>query len=160
MEGQPDAPNKLLQFILRNISDEIFLRKFLPSALPPVLALLQKEDATAFGRIVRAFEEAASGPQPFDWTDTAAIFLGRIFTISNDPAIRELVLKRILVMGTEHNRWAVRDIYVQIVAELKSPHDVLMVARQLSEYPEGCAFMRPAFLGLSLPPKIQDALAA
>jgi len=154
------AAPELLQFILKNLSDEVFLRNFLPSVTPPVLALLRNENLAGFHQIVRGFDRVSAGSQAFSWTDSAATFLERVFNISTEAEIRELVLKRLLVLGTEHNRWAVRDVYVRIIANLKSPADVLMVATQLSDYPEGAAFVRPAVEHVSLPLRIQQALAA
>lgn len=155
-EAVPD----LLKFILKNLSDEVFLRNFLPSITPPVLASLRQENLVAFHQIVKAFDRVATGSQVFSWTDSAATFLERVFIISSEAEIRELVLKRLLILGTEHNRWAVREVYVRIISGLSSPQEVLMVATQLSGYPEGAKFIRPAVEDVSLPLRIQQAVAA
>lgn len=158
--NDPAATVELVHFVLRNVSDEIFLGKFLPSVTPPVLAALQNHDHSAFAQIVRAFDRVCSGSHPFSWTDSAGRCLNRVFRISDDPALRQLVLARILRLGTEHNRWAVREIYVSLIASLTDAHDILMVANQLSDYPEGAAFIRGGIDHVSLPPRIVEALAA
>lgn len=66
------------------------------------------------------------------WTDSAARFLESIFSMSGDPDVRQMVLARILRLGTEHHRWAVRDIYVNIIKDIPAP-EVLMVANQLAD---------------------------
>lgn len=157
--ADPTAASELLRFILINLSDEVFLRNFMPSLTSPVLALLRQNNLASFNQIVRKFDQVASGPHPFSWTDSAAIFLERVFSISIEAEIRELALRRILILGTEHNRWAVRDIYMRIISHLTYPEDVLMVARQLSDYTEGAEFIRPRAEQISLPLRIQQALA-
>jgi serine/threonine protein kinase len=159
LDGHPEAVSTLIRFVLTNVSDDIFLGGFLPSVTPPVLASVHAHDQSAFTQIVRAFDRMCAGSHPFSWTDSAARFLERVFRISSDPALRQMVLSRILRLGTEHNRWAVRNIYVSIISGLTSPEDVLMVAGQLSEYTEGAAFVRQGTEGISLPPRIQQALA-
>lgn len=154
------AVEELVSFILRNLSDEVFLRTFLPSVTPPVLAALRRHNTAAFHQIVKAFDQVAAGGQAFSWTDTAATFLERVFSISPEAEIRDLVLRRLLVLGTEHNRWAVRTVYMGIISRLTAPEDVLLVARHLSEYPAGAEFVRPAAEGVSLPLRIQRALDA
>lgn len=154
------ATAELIHFVLGNLSDDIFLGGFLPSVTPPVLAAMQDRDQAAFTQIVRAFDKVCSGSHAFSWTDSAARLLERVFKISNDPATREMVLARILRLGTEHNRWAVRDIYVNLISGLTDAHDILMVAGQLSDYPRGAAFVREITDNLSLPRRIVEALAA
>lgn len=160
LKNKANAAAKLTAHILRNLSDEVFLKKFLPSALPPVLAALRAQDTSAFNQMVRAFDRAAEGDQPFAWTDLAATFLQRVFAISADPDIRELCLHRILVLGTEHNRWAVRDMYVKIISQIHDPAEVLMVSHQLGAYPQGAAFVRDGADHVSLPLRIRQALLA
>ncbi|WP_420098203.1 serine/threonine-protein kinase [Corynebacterium sp.] len=155
-----EAVPKLLKFILKNLSDEVFIRGFLPQIQPKVLAALQAHSEEGFRQAVRAFDRAASGQQPFSWTDTAALFLQRVFEITTNQNIKDIALKRILVLGTEQNRFAVRDIYISIISELTSPNDVLMAAQQLSAYPRGAGFVRDYPKQVSFPERIQDALAA
>lgn len=158
--NDPSATTELIHFVLGNVSDEIFLGGFLPSVTPPVLAAMQNQDQMAFTQIVRAFDLVCSGSHPFSWTDSAARLLERVFNISNDPNTRQMVLARILRLGTEHNRWAVREIYVNIIANLTDAHDILMVAGQLSDYPQGAVFIREVTDNISLPRRIVEALAA
>ncbi|WP_091564237.1 serine/threonine-protein kinase [Arthrobacter sp. ok362] len=160
LAGHPDAVSRLIRFVLTNISDDIFLGGFLPSVTPPVLASIHSHDQSAFTQIVSAFDKVCAGSHPFSWTDSAARFLERVFRVSDDPAVRQMVLGRILRLGTEHNRWAVRDIYVSVISGLTSPQDILMVAGQLSDYPEGATFVRHVADTVSLPPRIVAALAA
>ncbi|MCS5480955.1 serine/threonine protein kinase [Corynebacterium sp. YIM 101645] len=159
-EHKPGSAAKLLKFILKNLSDEVFLRNFLPSVTPPVLQALRNESAGNFRQIIYAFDQVSSGPQPFVWTDSAALCLERVFEISPEHEIRELVLQRLLTLGTEHNRWAVRSTYLRIISTLTSPQDILIVVNQLKEYPEGADFVSPAADNYSLPRLIQDTLQA
>ena len=158
--GEPGAAAALLRFLLENLSDEIFVRTFLPSVTPPVLAAVRAAGPTGFAQVIRRFDQVSEGGQPFSWTDSAALFLERVFGISSEPEIRALCMNRILVLGTEHNRWAVRDVYVRIMSRLTSPEEILMIATQLSNYPDGAAFIRPAATAISLPVAIRTALAA
>lgn len=160
LAGNPQAVGQLTQFLLAHSNDEIFLGGFLPYVVPPVMAAIQKENQNAFEQIIRAFDNVCAGGHPFSWTDSAARFLESIFRMSGDPDIRQMVLARILRLGTEHNRWAVRDIYVKIIKDISFAPEVLMVANQLSDYPEGAAFVRQVTEGISLPLRIQQALAA
>lgn len=159
-EHKPGSAAELLKFILKNLSDEVFLRNFLPSATPPVLQSLRNESTANFQQIIRTFDQVSSGSQPFVWTDSAALFLERVFEISPEHEIRELVLQRLLTLGTEHNRWAVRTVYLRIISALTSPQDILIVANQLSNYPEGAEFVSHAADNYSLPRVVQEALQA
>jgi hypothetical protein len=159
LAGNHHAVGQLTQFLLANSADGIFLGGFLPNVVPPVMAAIQNENINAFEQIVRAFDDVCAGGHPFSWTDSAARFLESIFRMSGDPDIRQMVLARILRLGTEHHRFAVRDIYVNIIKDIPTP-EVLMVANQLSDYPEGAAFVRQVTDGMSLPLRIQQALAA
>ena len=80
--------------------------------------------------------------------------------MSDDPGMWKMMLARILRLGTERNRWAVRDIYVDITKEISFASEVRMVANQLADYPEGAAFVRQRTKGLSLPLRILQALVA
>lgn len=159
-EGESGAAGDLLRFILGNLSDEIFIRTFLPSVTPPVLAAVRAAGPAGFAEVIRRFDQVSEGSQPFSWTDSAALFLERVYGISSEPEIRALCMNRILILGTEHNRWAVRDVYVRIMSRLTSPEEILMVATQLSNYPAGAGFIRPAAAAISLPLAIRAALAA
>jgi hypothetical protein len=93
-----------------------------------VIAALLSADAPAFARVLAAFDEHVDGALPFDYCDVVARFYRIVWNSTNDLMIREMVLTRLIVMGTTHNRWYVRDVVAELLKSIDDPATAMMSA--------------------------------
>ncbi len=142
------------------MDDEIFVKDFIPRLSRPVLALLRKQDRNAFAQVVRAYDFSCLGSHPFSYTDTIADTFKKIFELEDDLALREMALRRILVVGAEHSRYYVRTTACEILEGLRDPQDVLMAARVLREERDAAEFIAASPAARSYAPAIREAVMA
>ncbi|WKK73303.1 serine/threonine-protein kinase [Rathayibacter oskolensis] len=152
---------ELTRLLIDHSNDvELFMKAFVQTP-ETVLSSMARERPDEFREVMRIFDGYAEGSHPWSFTDTLAFFLRAAFRASNDIEVRSEIIARLLDMGYQHNRWYVRDIFVEVVSTaLRDATYSPIVARILRENPPSREFVRAPLLSISLPQVVREALAA
>jgi len=111
-DTQADAT--ALETLLVQHSDDSFLYlHVLPKASITALKALAKSQET-FRHIIRVFDEVSDGSFAFAFTDDLGNFLRKVFQSTRDIEVRAAALNRTLILGTTHNRFFVRDRFLDM----------------------------------------------
>ncbi|MBK5223044.1 MAG: serine/threonine protein kinase [Acidimicrobiia bacterium] len=139
-------------------TDEVLYTKLVPYLPRPVLESYYKRHRQSLFSVLRQFDLYISGGLPWSYTDTVADFMRHVFDICEEEEIRRLVLKRVLLMGSDHHRFHVRDVFISLVMRRSDESHVMMVSELLATYPVATAFVAEFLRGQSIPEVIRRAL--
>ena len=150
---------EIARILTENDADDVLYTKFVPYIPVEIVAALYAHHRSEFVAALHKFDEYVSGGLPFSYTDTVASFLEDIFEVcGEDERLRLLVLRRVLLMGWDHNRFYVGQTFARLVAAREDPSHVLMIAELLRAEPAAAGFVGAYFVGSSLPEAIRKAL--
>lgn len=159
--GKSNKIDEFVRIIIENDEDLALFMEVVPLIPESVLAQVSLEDPEQYFAVVQVFDKFADGQFGFDFTDTIARFLVATYKASSDVRVHEIVLRRLLVLGASHNRWFVRNKFVELVrSALTEPHYAPVVANALRDNDWAIDFVRSALQELSLPPVIASVLRA
>jgi serine/threonine protein kinase len=158
MAGDANAAGDLLALILANDTDEVFYNQIVAKLPPPMLASLQARNPAAFAEMVRTYDNFSEGGHPFNHVDVVVDFFANVFATAADPRLRELALKRIMIVGASHNRFYAGEVFSRLIGSLTNPNDILMATNVMRSEPEDARWYREYLKGYSLPPSIRDFL--
>lgn len=149
--------------VLMDHSDdaEVYLR-VLPTAPPSMLAAIADRNVGFYRAIITAFDRLADNTFRWEEVDPLALFLKRVYFTSEDMEVRQMVLRRLLILGTTHHRFYVRTCFVDVAKDaLRDETYALAIARLLEDEHEARAFVADELRSrVSLPRVIIEALAA
>ncbi|QHF19548.1 protein kinase [Rathayibacter sp. VKM Ac-2762] len=156
--GENGVVRELNTLLITNTDDVQLYLRIIPYLAEDVVRALAT-DTENFRRVISQFDLYANDQHPWDFTDRIAIFMSSVFRATGDLQIRSIVLRRLLCIGAAHNRFFVREKYVEVVAiAVRFPELVPVVAASLRENDWAIAFNRQALLELSLPPMLRGLL--
>jgi len=144
----------IVQLILNNMDDNTVLTSILPKLPDPILEILVKDYFDIFTAIFGAYDDAVSGPLPFEYCDVVADFYEKIFQWTDSYEIKSRILKRLPKLGYDHNRWRVGNVFAQIVSKLKDPTFIQVVREVLMHDNSICEWCEKYFKKYSLPKEI------
>ncbi|WP_251855917.1 serine/threonine-protein kinase [Herbiconiux sp. L3-i23] len=147
--------------ILMQHSDDVELYNLLMTASEDATSELARVEPTAFKHILKSVDRYTDRHFDFDFTDTIGRFLLRAFHATEDLEVHTVILKSMILLAHRHNRYRVREIFADLVAEvLDQSVYVVVVTNILHDNSAVKDFLRPALSTRSLPPIIAEALAA
>lgn len=152
------ARGELVALYLRHQTDRELFSATLPDWPESLIAAQAAAGPRELGEIISAFCDLLPGELPFAYLDTAAGFLRRVFRASNDPLLRELILRRLLAMAVDNNRYAVGREFVGLIRGAQSPHDRMVARDVLSAEPEAVRWLTAHAAGASDVPLIKEIL--
>jgi serine/threonine protein kinase len=114
--------------MLRFADEEEMYLEVVPRMPDQVIRAFLNDDPAAFAKMLAEFDQHIEGGLPFDYCDVVARFYRAVWEGTDDLAIRELILRRLIVMGTAHNRWFVREIVTKLLAEVDDAATAMMAA--------------------------------
>ncbi len=158
MAGHREAASELLALILANDTDEVFYNQIVAKLPCPMLATLQSLNAAAFAEMVRTYDKFSDGGHPFNHVDVIVDFFANVFSTATDPRLRELALKRVMIVGAYHNRFYAGGVFARLIGSLSTPNDILMATNVMRADPHDARWYREYFKNYSLPPSIRDLL--
>lgn len=159
--GDDSLVEQFVRLVIENDDDVVLLRKVVPLLPESVLSQIAIRDPEQYLALVQIFDRYADGSFAFEFTDTIARFLVAAYRASQDIRVHEVILNRILVLGATHNRFFVRNTFIELVDNaIKQPHYVPMVANLLRANENALDFVREPLRELSLPRAIVHVLAA
>ena len=72
--------------------------------------------------------------------------------------LRAAILERLLVLGADHNRFYVGEVFARIAVRVNDPSEVMALAQLLRDNPDAVPFIRSYLKPHSLPPQVGAAL--
>jgi hypothetical protein len=159
--GDGTNAQELIRVLIDNSEDvQLYMTVFVQTP-ETVLAVLAQAHGSEYKEIVRIFDGYADGGHPWSFTDTLASFLRAVYNASTDIEVHTIVMTRLLILGYQHNRWYVRDVFVEVVTTaLRQPMYAPIVAGILRANPDPIDFVREPLQKVSLPAVIANVLAA
>lgn len=159
--GGVDKIDAFARLVMENDGDLQLFVQVVPMIPEAVLTQMAIRDPEQYWSFIQVFDRFADGGFGFDFTDTIARFLVAAYRASNDQRVHQLIISRLLVLGASHNRWFVRDRFIEVVrSALAQPHYAPLVAEALRENTWAVDFVRAHLRELSLPTVVRQALEA
>jgi serine/threonine protein kinase len=145
------------RLLAENMDDNIVMTDILPSLPDPLLDGLLSQESGVMETVLNAFDCAISGSLPFTFCDTVANFYAKVFGLCGAPSIRNLILRRLALLGFRHNRFHVAEVFAKIVAGLPADDSLVLGVRdQFRGDLEMSDWYQRYFRHYSLPPAIRD----
>nr|WP_159461460.1 serine/threonine-protein kinase [Corynebacterium casei] len=160
VSGDESGVSDLNQLLIRHSDDLHLYTQFVPFIPENVLKVYARLEPRGLHRLFFNFDKYAEGSHPFSYTDKIALFLKELFILTNDRRIQSRILSRVLILGKEHNRFFVRNVFIELV-EMACDTKVGagLVAQILKENPSYKDFVGEELReSISLPPVISDIL--
>jgi serine/threonine protein kinase len=150
----------LIRVLVDNADDIQLYLKVLPFMPEAVIHRIAAGNPEAFGSIVRAFDEHAEGGHAWSFVDVLANFLRSLFRPNEDLEVGRLIIRRLLVLAHDHNRFYARTVLLSVVqaALEKNPNYGPVIASVLRNDPVATDFSRAVLSSVSLPAEIMLAL--
>jgi eukaryotic-like serine/threonine-protein kinase len=123
----------LASHMMRFADEEELYIEVVPRMPDQVARAFLRLDPAAFGKMLEEFDQHIEGGLPWDYCDTVARFYRQIWQETDDLAIRELILRRLIVMGTWHNRYFVREVVGELLADVDDKATAMMAAHVIKE---------------------------
>jgi eukaryotic-like serine/threonine-protein kinase len=139
--------------------EEAMFTKALPHMPEDILDQYMDDLPSEFADMLSIFDEHVSGGLPFSYCDTVAQFYERIYRRADDLALRELILKRLVIMAHSHNRWFVRDRILILMGDIIEAATVEMARDLILANRSAALWVGENARDYKLPKPIADAFA-
>jgi eukaryotic-like serine/threonine-protein kinase len=144
----------------QNPDEEAMFTRAVPRLPEELLDQYQDELPDEFLQMLEMYDRHVSGGLPFEYCDVVTRFYERIFRRTKDPGLRELIIRRLYLMGAIHNRWYVRTRLLTLLAEFRDASTVALVDKVIREDDSGwmAEFVRQAASDFALPASVRHAI--
>ena len=158
--GDESGVSDLNQLLIRHADDLHLYTQFVPFIPANVLKAYAELEPSGLRRLFFNFDRYAEGNHPFSYTDKIALFLKELFMLTNDQDVQSRILSRVLILGKEHNRFFVRNVFVELVEmACNTAFGAMLVAQVLKENSSYKDFVGEHLReSISLPAVISDVL--
>jgi hypothetical protein len=128
LDAEEVPVDALASHMLRYGDEEEMYLEVVPRMPREVVRAFLKEDPAGFARVLGEYDKHIEGGLPFDYCDTVARFYRDAWNETDDLRLRELMLRRLIVMGASHNRWFVGDVVSELLAGVDDKGTAMMAA--------------------------------
>ncbi len=140
--------------------DELLYTKVFPKLRNGAVRPYHKFVKDRFYERVSVFDAFVEGSSlPFDYTDEVADLYEKIFDLTDDAAIKKLLLARVLSMAASYNRYHVGDVLGGMLEAIDSPDDALIARDVLRNDISSSNWFAEYKSGLDAVPVISETLA-
>lgn len=158
-QSQQGALAELSALLLANRDDHELYLNFVTTLPGECMQSMANTSVDTLADVFGAYLSAIQGQHPWDSTDQYALFVERAWNWVDRAEVRLMLLQPLLLLGYNHNRYFVRDLFVRIGGKAANDaqyvHSLIDI---LDANPGARAFVRDAMLGTSLPPAVQQIL--
>jgi eukaryotic-like serine/threonine-protein kinase len=138
---EDEAPvASLASHMLRYGDEEEMYLEVVPRMPREVIRAFLDDDPGDFGRMLAEFDKHIEGGLPFDYCDVVARFYRSVWQETDDLGIRELILRRLIVMGKNHNRWFVGEVVAELLGEVDDAATAMMAAAVIDDLADDAAW--------------------
>lgn len=160
-EDRLDVVKRLDEHLVRNADEEELYFKVVPHLPDQLVDLYMAELPESFSDRLRTYDSHIPGDLPFSYCDVVADFYARIFRLTDILAVKQLVLTRLLIVGSSHNRWYVGGVVAQLLGEIEDLSLGMMAAEVVRDDPSASTwFWDPWVKATKLMRPIRDAFDA
>jgi serine/threonine protein kinase len=125
----------LASHMMRHAEEEEMYLDVVPKIPREVIRAFLSDDPADFARMLIEFDKHIEGGLPFEYCDDVARFYRTVWNETDDLAIRELILRRLIVMGESHHRFFVRDVVSELLAGVDDGATAMMAAHVIASEP-------------------------
>lgn len=118
--------SQMASHLMRFSDEEELYLEVVPRMPDQVVRAFLRDDPAAFHNMLCAFDQHIDGGLPFDYCDVVARFYRTVWQLTDDLRVRELILSRLIIMGTWHNRWFVREVVAELLAGIDDSATAMM----------------------------------
>ena len=108
---------------------------------------------------IKTFDGYLSESLPFAYTDVVADFYSRIWKAIENLDVRRIILRRLLAMGYDHNRWHVASVFSRLIRSIDSD-DVALIARDVLKNYSAAAVWVKDYISGAIHPIIEEAFSS
>lgn len=155
-----DAFDRLREHLAKHGNNAAFMRRFMPGLSDELLRVYVQDHSRDFLHVLREFDRHVDGDQPFEYCDVVANWYRRIYDLTTNLEIKQLVLARLFDMGPHHNRYHVGSVLASLLAGINETSEAMMAADIVSSDKRNADWLseRAEMREASLVPVIEDAL--
>lgn len=151
------------QLLRENPEEESLYTKRVPRLPGDLLEDYLTKLPDSFVEMLRVYDRYVSGGLVFEYCDEVADFYANVFRSTDRLDIRKVIVDRLIELGHSHNRWHVRDVLLELLAELDQGTEastLSMAADAIRENPEAARFAADIADEYELPAAIKKAFDA
>lgn len=143
MDHNESALRQLLELLEQHADDAHLYRQVLPSLDEVAISVALDRFRADMQRVIENYDAHVSGSLDFDYCDVVANLYRRIYGSTDDLQLRKLLLTRLILMGSSHNRYYVGGVVASLLMRARETSEIMMTADVLRAHPEETAFLRP-----------------
>ena len=133
--------DRVIRLLVDNTEDTGVLLEVLPAIPDPLLAAIFRKRSDDLDPVMKRYDDAVSGGLSFEYCDVVANFYEKVFNFTPSRELKELVLRRLPIMGYAHNRWHVRAVFNALIERLDDEGLVLAVKDVFESNPEAALWI-------------------
>lgn len=141
-----------------NADDEAMFTRAVPRLPQDMLDQYMDEFPEDFGHMLAVYDDHVSGGLPFEYCDVVTDFYERVFRRSSDVKLRELIIRRLYVMGWSHHRFHVRTRLLTLLGEFRDPSTVAIALDVIKQDPQAADFHAERVASFNVPGVVRKAL--
>lgn len=158
LECKPERIKLIAETLVTNTSDSEVLTVIFPQLLPVIIKNLIKDHKIIFGAVINSYDEAVSGPLPFEYCDVVADFYEKVFSLTDSDDVKIMILKRLPKLGHDHNRFHVGGVFARIISGIDEHSLVLEILEILKSDESVARWCKPYLDQHSIPSVIREFL--
>jgi len=137
------------------------LRAVIPLLKAPSVQWLWEHDPASLRELLKAYGEHVSfASLGFDFCDVVADFFELAVSVTKDDQILAIAIEALVMMGSGHNRFHVRDVVISLLQSIRTTDGALAAREALYECNESSvAWTLNDFVIRTLHPTLRDAAA-
>jgi eukaryotic-like serine/threonine-protein kinase len=112
---------------------------------------LIRDHSSEFDEMLRAYDRHTQGALPFEYCDVVANLYRRIYKLTSVAEQKRLVLKRLVILGSTHNRGHVGDVVARMLQDTAREPDVALAAEVIAAHPTDATWFAPFIRNRELP---------
>jgi serine/threonine protein kinase len=158
LSGETEALEAFDAELRAHSTERAVYQQVVPRIPQALLARWSEIQPHGFKQTLVTYDGHIDWSLPFAYCDTVANFLAKVYTLTDDLALKRMVIARLLEVGVSHNRWHVGDVTVDLLAILASATDVAVAEEVIDEHQHAAAWIAKQALARPIRAPIADAL--
>lgn len=155
-----EVVQRIHELLSQHEDDEQLFTREVPRLPQDLLHQYQDDQPELFLSMLERYDRHVSGGLPFSYCDVVARFYSDIWERSSNLRLRKLVLRRLINMGASHNRFFVRDVVSDILADVEDVSSAEMAREVIKEDPQHAQWFASRVLRTNPPRPISEAFSS
>ncbi|WP_342685871.1 serine/threonine-protein kinase [Methanoculleus sp. UBA291] len=130
-----ESVKSIIYALLENIKDDELLVRIFPKLPDPILKEFIQNYPEMFATLFKAYDDSIDCSLEYSYCDVVASFYHKVFYMDVSLYIKEIILERLPILGANHSRWYVGDVFADIVSGLDDEYLIIKVRTFLQSRP-------------------------